>query len=572
MTRTSSSRNSGARALGALVLALAFFAGCHRRVPIVQIPKAPLGDGGKILRGFYRGFWEPPGSDEEDVTVGLVPAATRVRLRTLSPTVLRVYSERESFEVVAEKGTVLRVESTAVVRPPIVRYAAVVEIRMLPRSAAIRSSSEDFWRDRGFPQARWLGPPSMDFARPASSMQRWALALADAGTREAAAELCGRARKVRAGCRVIPRVDLPALARGRIETEDGGFAKFFEGFVEIQSEGGAVRILDFIAEPRVNQPSEENYATPLYAIPVDKGQVTLVQKTKLRDYLDAVVPSEIFASAPIEAVKAQAVVARTYAMRHLPRKSEPEPFMICASTLCQVYRGVNQTHPNAARAVRETASLVLWSQEGEPAETFYHGICGGHTESAFVLQGGTGEPYLAGVSDGPGGEVRSLQTDDAVRRYLAAPPAISYCGASTFSKPDRWRWTRDFDEGALRAIAKKAGLTGPLTGIEATRRGVSGRILALTLISGAERKTIDGELTIRTLFGGLLSSLMVFDGQRKGAEIAALTIRGAGYGHGVGMCQVGAIGRAEAGQDFARILGAYYPGTTLAPLPHPAAE
>ena len=566
MTRNFISKNSRL----ALVAAVLFLAACQKRVPIVQIPKTPLGDGGKILRQFYRGFWEPPGSDDESITIGLVPSATRVRFRTLSTTVIRVFSEIESFEIVAEPGTTFRVEAKNLVRPAMVTYLPIVETRLLPRSRALASSSEQYWKDRGFSKTRWMGPPAMDLPDLGSHLQRWALSLDEPMARDEAKAVCARARKIRAGCRILPRVDLPPLARGRIEMEDGPFAKLFEGFVEIQSEGGQVRVLDFLAEPRVEKLSEETYATPAYVLPLDQHRVSLVQKARLRDYLDAVVPSEIFASAALEAVKAQAVVARTYAMRHLSKSTDPEPFMICASTLCQVYRGVGYVHPNASRAVRETASMVLWSHEGEPAETFYHGICGGHTESQFVLRSDDPEPYLAGISDFPDGKERRLTTDDAVARYLQSPASNdAYCGASTFTKADRWRWTETHDRAALEKIVAKAGLSGTLTDLRSVARGVSGRILSLKIVTSQGSKIIQGELAIRTLFGGLLSSLMLLEPTRERGVITALTIRGAGYGHGVGLCQVGAIGRAEAGQSFGQILEAYYPGTTLAPIGSP---
>ena len=110
------------------------------------------------------------------------------------------------------------------------------------------------------------------------------------------------------------------------------------------------------------------------------------------------------------------------------------------------------------------------------------------------------------------------------------------------------------------------GLNPPLQSVEVLQRGFSGRAIVLKLTTATGHKLVNGELPIRSLFGGLPSSFAVFEAQIKGKAIRSLTILGRGSGHGVGLSQMGAIGRALDGQDYEQILETYYPGTILTSL------
>jgi SpoIID/LytB domain protein len=551
-----------------LCLALLLSAsGCVREQPALIIPPSPIGDGGRLVRELYRSSWTPPANDGGLLRIGIIPSRNRVRFRALAPMRIRAYSESDSWEVASPAGVVWKADAGAIVRPPIVSHFAAVRETLLGATAAPAAGDLTLWRSRGYSGARWVGPHPLDDRKTREPFERWFLALAPPTEKAAAARICDRARlRFGGSCRVISRVELPPIGEGTLTAENSTFSKSFRGFLELLSPSAPVEILDFLPEERTGETSIERYGPRLFVIPNLAGELSLVQSTSLGNYLEGVVPSEIFPEAPAAALAAQAIVARTYALRFFRHPDSDRPYLICASTDCQVYRGVTYKRDGPSTAVRATADLVLRESSGGFAETFYHSICGGHSEPRQAIWGNSNRGYLIGVSDElPGRTFAPLGSDAAVAAYLDAP-ATSYCGTSSFTKADRWRWSADLDRPALDALAEKVGLAPPLHDVIVRKRGVSGRALEVELRNGAVSKVIDNELRIRQTFGGLLSSLFVVEATKDGDTLQALHIRGAGYGHGVGLCQVGAVGRAEAGQTFEEILRAYYPGTLLAPL------
>ena len=144
-----------------------------------------------------------------------------------------------------------------------------------------------------------------------------------------------------------------------------------------------------------------------------------------------------------------------------------------------------------------------------------------------------------------------------VAAFIAHPPS-AYCGQSKLGAGDRFRWTVTRSKDELDKLLSKYGL-GPIKSIEVLERGVSGRARALRVSGAARSEVIRGELRIRQTFGNLRSSLFVVEMQNGGA-----LFHGAGFGHGVGMCQTGAIGRAQRGQSYEEILRHYFSGAEVA--------
>lgn len=532
-------------------------------VPLVSVPVEPLGSGFPKLLNFYQSFWYPPASDQDELTVGIVTAAKELRFKSAHRLLLKIFSEIEPFEIKSPPHTLWSITALKEIQPGSFTYLPVVEARVFPESKNIRSSSESRWRGQGFPLAKWVGP-----SRAGSKLQRWVLSLSPETTQKEAEGFCKKARAISGFCKVIARTLMPPIWQGTIRSAQHHFEKKFSGYLEITSPSGeSIEVVDFVPEPRTQKLSAEHYAPPLLAIPSGQGNLALVQKVSLHDYLKAVVPSEIFPEAHIEAVKAQAVVARTYMLRHLPEDSKASPYAICASTLCQVYRGLEKHHAHTTRAIEETNSMVLWGEEGQPAETFYHGICGGHTEDKSVIWGPPARSYLQGSPDRQDAQRLNLSTDDAARRFIFETPHDQiFCASSTYTKADRWAWNKTLDEAAIAGILKELGLTPPLTSLTVLKRSTGGRALSLRLSTPTDSKIVSSELRIRMLFGGLLSSLAHFEAVHDAGKVIGLKISGLGYGHGVGMCQVGAIGRAEHGTLYPAILDAYYPGTSLATI------
>ena len=288
-----------------------------------------------------------------------------------------------------------------------------------------------------------------------------------------------------------------------------------------------------------------------------RGGLTVVNRVGIESYIAGVVGPEIGGRRPeeMDAVLAQAVVSRTFALKNRGRW-EAFGFDAYADTRDQVYLGVAVETSQAWDAVRRTAGQVL-EYNGEVIDAYFHSTCGFSTagvEEAFATT--RTRPYLRPVSD-----------ERSSGHY--------YCDISP-----RFRWREEWDGPKLRAILSRTLSTVmPISGdglpritdVAVSRTTRSGRVGELRIVF--ERGDIripgsDVRAVLRPDADRILSSaafqLVVTKGA--GGEVERLVAAGAGSGHGVGMCQWGAIGRARAGQDFRKILTTYFPGTKLEKL------
>jgi len=289
------------------------------------------------------------------------------------------------------------------------------------------------------------------------------------------------------------------------------------------------------------------------AVEVDRGAdgVRIVNVVGLEDYLVGVVSAELGARRPEEAaaVMAQAVVARTYALRNRGRW-DADGFDLLAGVASQVYRGASVEDSVSRAAVEATAGEVLM-YGGDLIDAFYSSTCGGHTEEGSAVFAGAGRPYLQARPD----------LDPAGRAWCAISP--------------RFRWSRRWTGQELASVLRRTLATEGLSTARATdlrevrvlSRTPAGHIAALELVGQQGRTTVQGAAIRRVLApptGGILEStdFTVRIG-RTGGRIERLEIDGQGFGHGVGLCQWGAIGRARAGQGYGEILLSYFPGTDL---------
>lgn len=303
----------------------------------------------------------------------------------------------------------------------------------------------------------------------------------------------------------------------------------------------------------------KQYRGDVLLVPVDSG-FAVVNRLRMELYLRGVVPLEIGPDrrdSEHAAVEAQAVAARSYAMARLAI-SQRRDYDLRSSTADQVYGGVGAERRVSNTAIEKTAGLVL-TYGGRLVSAPYHSACGGSTaEPSEVWQGAAAAPYLRRVSDRiPGSE-----------GY--------YCEIAP-----RFKWTRSWDETQLdtlvhrylRRVASGRGARGSVRQVKAEGRTPSGRATALLVeTDGGTARLRPNELraVFRSASGEMLNSTYV-TGQtverREGGEtLSRLTLQGMGYGHGVGMCQWGAIGRARAGHDFRSILLAYFPNARISSL------
>ena len=295
----------------------------------------------------------------------------------------------------------------------------------------------------------------------------------------------------------------------------------------------------------------KRYRGELIISATDTG-LLVVNQLSMDSYLRGVVPLEIGnrTAAEMAAVQAQAVAARTYAYKHL---TAARAFDMYSTVQDQVYGGVDAEKPQSDEAITSTADVVVL-YHGQPITTPYHSTCGGSTAAVSeVWYDQPDQPYLRPVSD--------------------RIPGTShfYCDPSP-----RFSWTQSYDGAGLRAVMEKylAAYTnapktnlGRITSVSTQGRTQSGRIAALTIQTESGSYTLKGNdirFVLRDPKGTILNSTFFdYTASTNGGEVSNLTINGHGYGHGIGMCQWGAIGRARAGQDYRTILETYYPGTTI---------
>lgn len=297
----------------------------------------------------------------------------------------------------------------------------------------------------------------------------------------------------------------PVMAVGGELVIDG---RVVGGTLTIEADGGALQV------------AGKRYRGAIRVSAVD-GEVEVVNVLDLEAYLRGVVPSEMAASWPLEALKAQAVAARSYTLVSLDPAAR---YDLCATTDCQVYRGVEAEHPRTDEAIRATAGVVV-TYAGQAAKTYYHSDSGGTVASSSEVWG-TSIPYLVALQD-----VQS-------------------------STPHR-AWTARLDSRVVSASLAGAGVgVGTVSRMRVLDVSESGRVAALEVVGAAGTRVLRG-LQLRTLARGWGLKSMRFRMQ------GDLVVRGDGWGHGVGMSQYGARAMAQAGYDYGRILGYYYPTTAL---------
>ena len=281
--------------------------------------------------------------------------------------------------------------------------------------------------------------------------------------------------------------------------------------------------------------------------------ITVVNVLDIESYLMGVVAREIGRRPPseIEAVKAQAVAARTYAVGNMGGR-ENLGFDFFASVQDQVYGGILDEDSIASRALRETRGQIV-TYDGAPILAYYSSTCGGRTaaiEESWPWRAAL--PYLQSVSDRIPGTERH------------------YCDAS-----NRFRWSVTWTRpqllttlgASLRAFTRSTVALDRVQRVEIADRGTSGRV-TVRVDDGNTDWTLRADSVrwvLRTPAGaGLNSSRIDHIAAHMGADgIDSLTVAGGGWGHAIGMCQVGAMGRARAGQTYREILAAYYTGTVV---------
>jgi stage II sporulation protein D len=283
----------------------------------------------------------------------------------------------------------------------------------------------------------------------------------------------------------------------------------------------------------------------LIRIGVPEGGRATIRRLPLEEYVEATIISEFAPPTGDPEVvermlEVQAIIARTYALAHLARHGG-EGFDLCATTHCQLFEPLRlQTSrwaPQAASAARRTSGSVLWYERG-PARAVFHADCGGHTSAAVDVWGGSARPYLPAMADdGPAGRAHAAWRYEVPRAVL---------------------------QRALNADPRTR-IGARLDGIHVLDRDRAGRA-ELVALRGAQDHVVRGEALRAVLTQALGTHAIKSTWFEILPERAAFVFEGRGFGHGVGLCQAGALARLKAGARPPAVLQRYFPGTRLITL------
>ncbi|MCC7460336.1 MAG: hypothetical protein IT286_03440, partial [Proteobacteria bacterium] len=195
--------------------------------PRVILHPKPLGNGGIITRDLFRSFWILPGKDTDQLRVGIIPSAKTIRLRVPHNFIIRVYGEHESFDIASPGGVMWEFEFDSIIRPPVLRYLVTVGDASVQNPSSLSSATLQKWKDLGFSQAQWIGPPKMDSWNDNAALKRYFVTLFIEQDRAKAESICKTqvSKKYFKPCKVITRMDLPHLAKGRFKAISSNFEK-----------------------------------------------------------------------------------------------------------------------------------------------------------------------------------------------------------------------------------------------------------------------------------------------------------------------------------------------------------
>jgi SpoIID/LytB domain protein len=328
--------------------------------------------------------------------------------------------------------------------------------------------------------------------------------------------------------------------------------------------------------------------------------ITVVNRIGLEAYLASVISSEMSASSPLELLKAHAITSRSWMAAMLEMRDEGasagsvhgtvtdeeivrwydredhEAFDVCADDHCQRYQGVTKIVSKEVQTAIDGTRGTFLVDAGRICDARFFKACGGRTEHFQFAWEDKEVPYLSSISDGE--EVPPITTESEARSFIDASPA-SWCHTTdpellrtilpSFDQEttDFYRWTVTYTSDKLSSIIEeRSGIDfGKIRTLEPLDRGPSGRIYRLR-IDGTKRSMVVGkELEIRKWLSEshLYSSAfyVVHD-----AKNDTVTLRGAGWGHGVGLCQIGAAAMAAAGKKAEEIVLHYFRGAELEQL------
>lgn len=349
----------------------------------------------------------------------------------------------------------------------------------------------------------------------------------------------------------------------KVSWSANGF-RFNRSFLDITAGKNTIRVM-----PGKNKRPDRLFVGPLKIQPSAYGNFTLVNRVPLETYLRGVVPNEIGAAAPVAALEAQTIIARTYALRNL-RRFAVDGYQLCADVHCQVYFGLSGATPTTDRAIASTRGIVL-TYNNELVDALYSSTTGGVTASFSDAWNGSDRPYLQPVVDAVGNvwdlSRNSLASEANFRKFISLEKGFN---------EERWemfRWRKESSLTQLGDHFRKylENRKNPLANftaiqqIQVTERSPAGRILKLVVQTDRGQIELHKE-EVRSALLPPRSTFFYLEPIKKNEVLWGYAFVGGGFGHGVGLSQTGAYQLADLGWSSQQILNFYYPGTQLVPL------
>ncbi|MDZ7271355.1 MAG: SpoIID/LytB domain-containing protein [candidate division KSB1 bacterium] len=308
----------------------------------------------------------------------------------------------------------------------------------------------------------------------------------------------------------------------------------------------------------------------------NQGKLVAIDELLIEDYLASVNSSEMTVDCPPDLLRAQTVAARATVLATMGKHHAAEPFHLCADDHCQRYWGAGYVMEQSRAAAAATRGEVLMFR-GKVCDARYSKICGGVAEDYANVWDERRVPYLVPFTDGRTAIPFPIDDEDKARAFIDSNPDV-FCNTQRYPVPDSlgdsnrlFRWQVCYSREELQElIARKTGIEfGELVDLVPGARGASGRLMSMQVVGSRGTFVVGKELEIRRILSEshLYSACFYIERERDAqGRVRRFVLHGAGWGHGVGLCQVGATTMAAQGYDYRQILAHYYPGTELVKL------
>ncbi len=303
-----------------------------------------------------------------------------------------------------------------------------------------------------------------------------------------------------------------------------------------------------------------NFGKNFYLVKDSYGTWTLIQKLKFDDYLKGVLPYEIGSNSPLEALKAQAIIARTWAIYNSARFNI-DNYHLCITTQCQVYKPPEVEYENVQKAIKDTSNLII-TYESKPINSFYHGSNGGISASASESWRIKDYIYFKPMIDGLDSLKKSFPLP--IRNGYQLNKFLELANVKVYgNQHSLFRWQKILSDETIQNELIKNQLIqekSDLVDLNIIDRGTSGRVTRLEIkLSNFNKPIILVKDDIRRTLSFLPSNLFTINKLNDNLWL----FKGGGFGHGVGLSQAGAIEMAELGFTYEQILNHYYQKTII---------